>query len=449
MSPVDMNRALGNDEAYAFKLWRTYNNGNPYGLTDVEYGEIVGHWQSHLKIWESYKEDDDNNYVVTDDDWNNGQERAESDSGFKNTKHKENMQSLRTVGDATASVAGAVGGHYLNKSENLTMNVAKKGETANTQSAGVLISCAKDAALALWYRLAKPNKEQADAIKVYDEQMPVLMDECDQDVADMATYDEELMDLTNLASETVETTNEEMEAGLEEYMKNQSIVEYAKSAVTQGCELDESDKKEYASSIENMTLIGEEVDTLREDTIEQVGEINEEMLPYEDDYAEVAHNMGERAGYTAAAADLDDQTQVKCYFEVGSQTLNAGAAAIDAKKALSVANGTSMAWYVAALYYVAAGFAAISAVSDGLAAKEQFDMAKDIGKEIDDRKEVEDANAAAIDLHDEYVDNFDGYLTVVGGQEIVEPDGLDEPDPTLPEPPEDPDKKDPKKDKNP
>ncbi len=443
MSPVDMDRAL-TSENYAFKMWRSYNNGNPYGITDAQFGEIEGAWKSRLGAWQSYTENDNNNYHVTDEDWNNGKDRAESDSGFKNTQGKENKQTWRTVGSAGAAVGNAAGGAWLRNTDKLQWNgIQKKGGKNNSAGAGVLIACGIDAALAIWYRAAKPNEEQKKAIDAYKEQMPALQDECAQNDADMMMYDEELIELGDSAAETVDTANEEMEEQMKEYAKNQAVRDYAQSAVTAGYELTDKDKKEYQNSTQTMTQIGEDVQTMKDDTIEEVGEINEEMLTYEDSYNDVAHDMGEIAGYTATAADIDDQTKVKCYVEAASQGINAANAGLDAKKAFSVASGSNVAFWVSVVYAAAGAVAAVAAVSDGLATAEQYKWAGEIDEEIKLREDVESANNDSIDLYDENIDNYDAYLDDISKQEVEVPDDLEEPDPNLPEPPEPPQKKKP------
>ncbi len=473
MSPVNFN-LVETSPSYAKQCYIDYYyNGNTMGITADEMGYIVGLYNNKINSWNNYVETDDNNYYVDDDDWENGHEWALDDSGYNHDNDWK--QPTRTITDGTVTLAGnTVGKYYAGKlganiGEKIAEKVAKKAgkkahkygqkaadfagkkdyakaekygnkadkaakkaESANNMEWSLLASCALDGVMAATYRIEKPNEEQKKAIDVYAEKMPELQDAALENQCDLDSYDMELIDLGDLANETVDSANTGMFESKAEYESNNAIIEYTQKAVTAGYQLSEKDIKTYQETTEMMTKLGDDVQSIKDDSEMAVQEVYEEMSEYQSYFDEITEDIGERAGYTAEASSIDDSTEVQCKVESVSQGLNAATALVDGGKAVLKGSASSVAFGAGAVYLVAGAIALLAAASDTAAAVEQGKWADETHKEVVDREKTSEINGQTLDLYNENADFYQGYMEDVEGLEFEVPDDMEVPAEELP-----------------
>lgn len=437
MPPIDMNRAL-QSEAYARQCFINYNyKGNTMGITASEMGEVTSHWSSRVNSWKNYKENDSNDYNISEEDWNQGHEDAKNDLGYDYEKQNNKMV-WKNVGLTT----GALATHSVNAPMRQGHSPFKKGTEggivkgsdgkidakSSTGKGFVLAACAIDVANTAVYWATKPNDAAVEAVRDAAEVMPTLQEQAAANDSTMDCLDEELQDMTDIASETTEEANDGM-ADLEtDYKMNADVIEYYKKAQVQGYQLTADDYETWKQSAQYMTENGEEIAAMNEEAAENVEEIRDDMDNYESEYDDVADNIDQSVTFCDEVDGFDQLTMYQCYIEAGAQTANAASAGVDGKKALAIASSSSIAFW-ASVPYTIAGVAALAAAAfDAVAVFREGKNALEVGEEIDQREETEDLNDANIEHYDENVDYYEGYKGDVDDLCLEVPDDVDEPE---------------------
>ena len=475
---INISQAL-NSESYAKKCWiNYYYQNNSMGITDVQMGEIAGTWSDYLGSWKTYAETDHTRYDIDDSDYQDAFDDGKSDAKSHNKGTKVG-QITRTTVDGVVAVGGnTIGKRYANdisgteiltvkqngknvrykevstqngnkvyeqvgsnestqyvKNENgdLVKNVDKpdsvEASAQNTKTdkwnVGLLIACAFDVATAAMYRISKPNKAQKEAIDVYAEDMGELQSTTGKTQDELATMDSELIEHSDNAAATAETANTSMADARTLYQFHADTIEYFEKAKTAGHNFTQDEIDLYQESVQYMAQLNEEVGTTQAEAETTVQDIYDDMKGYEDGFNTAAENVAYVEGYTDEASKVDESTQVQCYIEGASQSVNALGAAKDGYEAITFGLGSSVETFGAtAAYIVAGGLAVAAGVSDGLAAAEQFKWAGETGNEIKAREATQDLNSGTSDLYNENNDYYQGYMENVEGLSVVRPDDM-------------------------
>ena len=112
-------------------------------------------------------------------------------------------------------------------------------------------------------------------------------------------------------------------------------------------------------------------------------------------------------------------------MEGAAQGLNAisgGKAAYQAG-AFAASGGPFTAWA-----WAFAAMGAAGGVMSGIGAVEQFKWASDVGTEIGMREATQDLNAETLDIYDEEIDYYDGYMQGMNDLELEIPDEIAPPE---------------------
>ena len=437
-----MNRAL-QSEAYARQCFINYNyKGNTMGITASEMGEVTSHWSSRVNSWKNYKEKDSNDYHISEKDWNQGHEDAKNDLGYDRSK-RAGEQGWRTGGSATSGLVNAGVGacgrpaakEFGKMSKDAMVScdkdIAKDGaKQAGGSTGGLLViaSCVLDGVNAAWYRAAKPNAPEKKASEEAAETLPELQNQAAENDSTMDCLDEELQDMTDIASETTEEANDGMAELKTDYEMNADVIEYYKKAQVQGYQLTADDYETWKQSAQYMTENGEEIAAMNEEAAANVEEIRDDMDNFEGEYNDVADNMDANITYCDYVAGFDESTYTQTLIQAGVQGLGAATSGLDAASAFSMAGSTIAAPWVAAAYAAAGAVAVAAGISDGLAAAEQYNWSTEIDAQIEAREATEDMNDANIEHYDENVDYYEGYKGDVDDLCLEVPDDVDEPE---------------------
>ena len=433
-------------QAYAYKCWYNYNyGGNTMKISAKDMGELTQTWNGELANWRATASNDENAYEIEDDDFstakNNGKNAVKNDTGYDGGK---GGMIANGVVDGVLGIGTAVGGKAVlhgvgnamvklgtktvgEKAQNLT-GLGKAGNDVNNfadKTVGKKNAKVSDiatvimaSAVALKYRLSKPNKEQKEACDELQNSMQNAQTSLYSAQEDMSEYGDEIVDLSDQAQAYNEDANSDIEDKKTEFdMYKESydaLMEKAKS----GEPLSEDEKALLKELVPLMQELGIGISETSDETTEAVGEIYDEMGTYQEGYDNAASTMAEVEGVTDYAASFDDATRTMCYVEAGAQTLNATGAGLAAAR---LAGKAFVGWAFAAI-----GTAA--AASSTLAATEQYSWAGKVGNEINARKDTQDLNATTTGIYDENIDIYAGQMEGVEGLELEIPEGMENPD---------------------
>ena len=406
-------------QSYAYKCWYNYNyGGNTMNISSKDMSEITATWSGQLKNWKATATKDENKYEITDDNFNsakeNGKETAKDKTdGFDGKK--SNAVPATTLGAGVAATGCATAATFA--SGGASVAAGGGGMVFGIVGAGIVIANAIK-----YYAGGKPNKDAKEACDALQDEMVNAQMAIAENQENMAEMDEELIALSDEAQLYNEDANEDVEEKKSEFDLYRASYDALKAKVEAGEPLSEDEKALYKELALLMQELGVGIEETSEETTDVVSEIYDEMGTYQDGFDTAAETIGEVEGLTDYAEGFDEATRRGCYVEAAGQTSNAAAGAIVGAKLIASATPLSF-WR-----YILGGAAIAAGVTSGIAAKEQFNWAGQVGKEIEERKAVQDLNAEASDVYDERIDNYAGYTETVEELELEIPDDMDAPE---------------------
>ena len=429
-----------NSEAWCRKAYLNYHcYGNSMNISADEMGEITKHWESKLTSWQATVSNDENHYEFDDSDYSsykeNGKKAAQDQTDYSGNDAGNIVNgSLSSAGAAAGATAGVIGA--VKSGQNIasglkavsTFGKAAKGAkdgvaTGAKSSAGkacAYIAAGLAIATATMYHVMKPNKTEKKACDELQNVMANNQTALTETQADMANMANEIIDLSDQANEANEDANEEVEEQKTEFDMYRESYEALKAKAESGEPLTEEEKALYQELIQYMTESGELITETQENATDVVGELYEDMGTYQEGYDYAAETMGEVEGTTDFAEGFDSATRTMCYVEGTSQALNAVSGAVAGAQLMGMG-----------FWNWALGIASIAAgVTSGIASAEQFKMAGEVGTEIDMRKDTQTFNTETMDVYNEEIDTYDGFMQGVEDLEIEIPDDLEVPEDT-------------------
>lgn len=463
-------------QSYAYKCWYDYNYGkNTMCISSRDMGKITQTWKSELSNWKATALDDENAYEIPDDDFSmsklNGRTQAENKTGYDGNNagskahaigdasvvvggeiaklatkkvvqkagEKVADKAIKKVGEKTASKATQ---RFVEKSGK---QAAKKGVEESAQasknassSIGCIVGCTLGAATAASYWAKKPNKDEKEACDALQDEMVNAQGALNMAQEDMSVADEEVIELSDEAQITNEDANATIEDKKSEYDAYKASYDALMEKVKAGEPLTEDEKALLKELIPLMQELGIDIGEIQEDTTDVTGELYDEIGTYQEIYDNAAQTVGEVQGLTDYAASFDSSTQTMCYVEGGAQSLNALTTGKASYEAFALASSGTWAFGATAWAYAFGVLGAVGAASSGLAAKQQFEWAGNVGTEIGMRKDAQELNSLTNDIYDERIADYEGYNAIVEDLEIEVPDDLDDMQKALETPPETP-----------
>jgi hypothetical protein len=432
-------------EAWCRKAYLNYHcYDNSMGLTVEEMAEITSKWERQLPSWQRSVSSDETEYDFDDSEFENYKESGKkssedatgySASGGKNTGNKIRsgvdcaIGGVSLLAETGGMIVGKLGGQAAGTAVNNAVNVAANKVTGgaagklSTKAGGKakasdILTITLAVATNALYWLKRPNKSEKKACDALQDVMTDNQGALEDAQGEMATMSGELIELTDEANEANEDANDKIKKAKTIYDMHKSSYLILKDKIDAGIVLTESEKELYTQSVKNMSKTSANITSTEEDASGTIGEIYDDMGTYQDGYDYAAETMGEVQGSTDYAESFDDTTKTLCKVEGAGMTMTAGATAIAAAR---VASKAFVGWFFAAL-----GTAA--AVSSGYAAAEQFKWAGEVGDEIGMRKYTQDMNDATMEMYDEEIDSYDGFMQDIGDLEIEEPDDIEPPE---------------------
>lgn len=438
-----------NSEAECRRAYLNYHcYGNSMNISASEMGEITSAWSNRLSSWQATVTSDETEYDFDDTDYSKykaqGRETAKEKAGdIGSNAGRYAMTGVSGLG-AAASATFAIGtkfgtalgnaagkclgtkltGNIVAKSTAkatekaaekgaaaATKETAKAGGEAGTKNLSAIATAILSAAVATLYWATRPNKDEVEACNALQEDMAGAQADLAGRQSEMADYSGEIMDLSDQTMEINEATNEQIAEQKTLYDQYMQTILALQAKVDAGEELTESEKELYNEVVGVLQETGVTIEDLAATSGEEVTEIYDEMGEYQEGYDEVAESMGQVEGLTDFAASFDEDTRTMATIETISQGLNAGSAGVAAARLFS--NIFTAAWGV-----LAAG----AAVASGLAAKEQYEFVGQVGNEIDAREMTQDINSETMDMYDEEIDAFDGFMQGVEDLELEIPE---------------------------
>ena len=472
----------------AMRIYQDYHcNGNTMHTSVDDMAYIVATYKNEIPNWQKkFNELDETVYDFDDDEFEEfakkGKDNAKSATGYEDNtwdKTKQYGKIITEVGNSVGTVVASqvlkeAGGKVVEKvavkaaekaadkavaklGEKIAGEAAEKtiekasvkaGEKVATEAgaklaqetgseaaksagaASFIIGCTLGAATAALYYAKRPNKDQVDAAN----QVNQIHQENQSNLAatqeDMQNMSEEFTAAAQEAEEVNEEANNKIMEEKVKYDRFNKTRNSIKNKVNSGKQLSESEKNLYRNVSSEMSNTGETINSTVDEISNTVEGIKGDMLTYQEGFDTAVETMGVVQGVNEYAAGFDESTRVLCYVEMGAQGLNAGSSAIAAYKAGAFAASGSWAFGATAWAWAFCAMGAAAALASGYAVKEQFDFAKQVGNEIDIRKNTEDFNNQTLDVYNVEVDNYDLALSDVDSLEIILPDDVSVPEDT-------------------
>lgn len=449
-----------NSEAECRKAYLNYHcYGNSMNISASEMGEITSAWSNRLTSWQATVTSDETEYDFDDTDYSKykaqGRETAKEKAGDIGSNAWNYTDSIGTAVFSGAGAAGALitqfggkaVGNILAKTSVklikdqatglLRSEVTKQvsGETAKkilgekaaekalekgggeaTKEVGKNLSAIATAILATTvaaaYWIRKPNKDEVEACNDLQEEMAGAQADLAGRQSEMADYSGEIMDLSDQTMEINEATNEQIAEQKTLYDQYMQTILALQAKVDAGEELTDSEKELYNEVVGVLQETGVTIEDLAATSGEEVTEIYDEMGEYQEGYDEVAESMGQVEGLTDFAASFDQDTRAMATMEAISQGLNAASAG---RAAVRLFAGP---WW----NYAFGIMATAAGASSLLAANEQKEFVGQVGDEIDAREMTQDINSETMDMYDEEIDAFDGFMQGVEDLELEIPE---------------------------
>ena len=467
----DLSRAL-NSQSYAYKCWENFYYGNnTKGIDSKSMGEIKQTWNSEIANCQANVLNDENAYEIPDDDFSNayknGQDSAKDTTGYNG---KTGGTIARGTGDAVVAAGNAVISSGIIKGvsgvgsklvETTATKVGEKaaekavsklgeevaaetvkevGEKAAAEASSKVVEKGGNTSWIIGapinllqgtlYQTMKPNKDEKEACDVLQDTMAESQAATMSAQEEMSAMGEELMSLSDEAAEYNEEANDQIEEQKTEYDLYMASFNALKEKAESGEALTEDEKALYKELGGLLTEKGENITVIQEDAGDTVTTIYDDMGTYQEGYDYAAETVAEIQGVTDYAASFDKTTQVMCYVEGASQTLNAASGAKNAWQAGAFAASGSWAFGATAWAWAFVAMAGAGAAMSGVGAAEQFKWAGEVGTEIKAREATQDLNASTGDMYDTEVDNYDNWMTGVEDLELEIPDEIAPPENT-------------------
>ncbi len=424
---VDMDRAL-TSQAYAQQVLRSGN------VSAEQKGQLAAKWGAdNVNKWISVDstkyEIDDVSYDAAKDA---GKDAAKDSTGYDGGK------SYASVKDAVVTVGAHVAGQTVLKNvaaplvDKLATGAIDKAQQAGknvkcdpTGEASFIVGCTMGLAEGIRYMAEKPNEEQVDAANhLLTNELPESMASLSEAQGMMADASEEVTELTEEAESINEDANQKIEEDKTIFDFYKMQYEALKAKKERGEQLTPDEQalmKQLAPMMEDMN---EDITSITENTSGQVNDLNDEIGEYQEVFDESAETIAEVEGVTDYAENFDENTRTMCYVEGVAQGINAGMSGYSAFKAgrFAASGGwfTAWAWAFAAMGTAGAAFSTKGA-------SEQMRWAKNVGDEIDVRREVQDIGSQTTDMYDEELDNFAGNIETVEDLELEIPEDMETP----------------------
>ena len=427
-----------NSEAECRRAYLNYHcYGNSMNISASEMGEITSAWSNRIYSWQATVTSDETEYDFDDSDYSKykaeGRETAKEKAGDIGSNAGNYCDSIGTAVWAGTGAAGALvtqfGGNVWGLGHNgatkllgkkaatkITEKAAGTGTSELTKEAGKNLSAIATAILATTvaaaYWIRKPNKDEVEACNALQEEMAGAQADLAGRQSEMADYSGEIMDLSDQTMEINEATNEQIAEQKTLYDQYMQTILALQAKVDAGEELTDSEKELYNEVVGVLQETGVSIEDLAATSGEEVTEIYDEMGEYQEGYDEVAESMGQVEGLTDFAASFDEDTRTMATIETVSQGLNAASAA---RAAVRLFAGP---WW----NYAFGIMATAAGVSSGFAAAEQYEFVGQVGNEIDAREMTQDINSETMDMYDEEIDAFDGFMQGVEDLELEIPE---------------------------
>ena len=461
----------------AMRIYEDYHcRGNSMHTSVETMAEIVHLYKDELPSWqENISEHDETVYDFDDDEFLNykkeGKEKAKETTGYKDNGWNKVDQYGRAITDSAVSIGNAgaafvanggigVNAYGLNltvgqkTAEGIATNVGEKIATKTTekaadvagnaaanavkntgeavtaetaknigQSASCIVACVLGAATAAAYWIKNPNKDQVEASEEVANLMNEGMSELNATQSEMQYMSEELQTAAEEAEQTNEEANQQILELKTAFDDSRQARKDIQTKANSG-KITADDKRRYKEYGSDMKDAGESISDVSDEASSVVGDIQSDMLTYQEGFDAAAETMGTINGVTDYAAGFDSSTEVLCYVEGGAQALNAVSSTLAGVRATALATSGAWAFGATAWAYAFAVMGFVAAASSGVASGQQFKWAKDVHKEIETRGLTEEFNTNTLDMYNVEVDNYDSALDDVSSLELNLPEDL-------------------------
>lgn len=301
-----------------------------------------------------------------------------------------------------------------------TAEEAVEATTKKAANASAYIQAGIAIATAAAYLIRKPNQKEAEACNELNQQMFEEQDKLQGAQDEMDYMQGEIISLTDEAvqhQEETETVIHEEQAEIELFAESRAAL---KAKAESGVQLTESEKALYTDLSQNMKDNNKEIGDVVTESVSTNNAIVGDLESFQSGYDFAAETMANTEGVTEYAASMDKAAKTMCTVEGISQTANAFTGATAGAKLLL--GSLPMNFLAKAM-----GAASIAAgVASGGFALQQFNRAKEIQVEIDNRGVTQDFNADTNDIYDEEIDMYGAQVDTVKELEAPTPVDLDE-----------------------
>lgn len=400
----------------AYLNYRLYNNTK--NISDEEIGAITDRWSSYLNSWEASVSSDQNEYEISDEDTQEAHDAGE-EKGKEATGGYERDAGEKAEAQGVC-VAGAVSATcIISKFKTLTKNA--KDAKSKPYLWGIATA---EALAAASYWLLKPNKDGVEAATDIQQTMLEQQQNLDEATSEMEANAEETEEKADEATEAKEETDEEIETQYAEFASYQAGRAEMQARIDAGETLTESEQAYYEEAGAFMNEIageGGSIATLTEEAGEENDDIQGEIEDLQDAYDNSAEVVAETEGVTDYAASFDEDT--KDSANLLGYVLGASAAVSGVVAGKLFMDGNPLTKAASAVF---AGVSVGAAISQGAAAKEQFEYANVVEAELDVRSDTEDFNGETADYTAEKLDEYVAHLEGVQDLEYVMPEEFEE-----------------------
>lgn len=374
---------------------------------------------------------DSTKYEISDDDFDNakeaGKEAAKDGTGYDGEGGSTTSAVVSAAGaavTAASAIAPEISGHLTRKvvgkaAGKAADNLSKESNgAAKNKNLGAHATVILAAAVAAKYWASNHNKDEHDAgMHLLENELPEgqgALNEAQENLEDASEQVTKLTEEAEAKNEEANDTIEEKKTLFDFFRQQYNALKAKKEA---GETLTPDEKAFMRNNAPKMEKASNEIDTISEDTSDEVNGLNDEIGEYQEIYDDSAETIGEVEGVTDFAENFDEQSRTLMYVEGGAQSLNGISAGIAALKL-----STSGFWNWA---FAAVGYAA--AASSGIAATQQFSWAGDMSTEIHARRDVQELGEETNEVYEEELDNYAGNIETVEDLELEIPEDLEAP----------------------
>lgn len=447
MATVNLNSIKECKEAYIYNM----QVGNY--LTQAQVDEIEEKWGYYTDAWkkevlgqskDQVNYDYEYNYDSSnfDDAKEAGREAGENATQFDGEVWDEH---LRAGGNFTVAGTGAVvnmatGGikdgwnalgnlkdrlfgdkpRHIRNTNNKLKEAPTDWENFKNGKGSIYVAAAMNIATAAQYYIDKPNEDAKNACDALQSEFNASQSMLTANQDEM----EELKEEMEYQREEAELMNEDANYRIEE---EKTLHDIAKSAIDaiqakidSGQRLSDSEKELYKASKERMINSGTNINSISSTNTEEVGAIYSKLGENQENLDDIATGIYEVDGLTDYASDFDQETQISCYTEAATQGLNVVSSLMTVGKLLANALFKPWEWAIVA----AVG---IAGTASGVAAKEQWDFAGQVGNEIKLRKDTEDLTKTTEKDLESTTKDFNKNLEKIEGLEMKIPKDIEAP----------------------